>query len=99
MPDYTQIGSTGVYYRYFNRMVEIRVQKSANVTNQGVLLATLPNSVPAPPMRVQVASGNTLDPAYPAIVISIDANSRDIKVGAWSTVNNVTVVGHLIYLA
>lgn len=99
LPDYTQIGSTGVYYRYFNRMVEIRVQKSANVTNQGVLLATLPNSVPAPPMRVQVASGNTLDPAYPAIVISIDANSRDIKVGAWSTVNNVTVVGHLIYLA
>ena len=99
LPDYTQIGSKGVYYRYFNRMVEIRVQKSANVTNQGVLLATLPNSVPAPPMRIQVASGNTLDPAYPTIVISIDANSRDINVVAWSTVNNVTVIGHLIYLA
>ena len=99
MPNYTQIGSTGVYYRQYLRMVDIRIQKSVNVTNNGVLLATLPSSVPTPSMRLNVAAGNTLDPANPTISIFIDANSRDIKAIAWSTINNVTVIANLIYLA
>lgn len=95
----TQIGSTGVYYRYFNRMVELYINKTVNITNQGVLLATLPNTIPNPPQNILESAGNTLDPQYPTIQIFINSATNGVHAQAWSTINNVNVRAHIVYFA
>lgn len=99
LPALTQIGSTGVYYRYFNRMVELYINKTVNVTNQGVVLATLPDTIPKPSQNILESAGNTLDPQYPTIQIFINSTTNAVHAQAWSTINNVNVRAHIVYFA
>ena len=99
LPALTQIGSTGVYYRYFNRMVELYINKTVSITNQGVVLATLPDTIPKPPQNILESAGNTLDPQYPTIQIFINSTTNVVHAQAWSTINNVNVRAHIVYFA
>ncbi len=95
----TQIGSTGVYYRRYLRFVELYINKTVNITNMGIELATLPSNIPKPAQNILAVSGNTLDPSYPNIQIFINSANNKIFAQAWSTINNVNVRAHIIYLA
>lgn len=99
MPALAQIGSTGVYYRYFNRMVELYINTTKSITNAGVELATLPNTIPHPSQNIHELSGNTLDPAYPSIQIFINSSNNKVVAQAWSTINNINIRAHIVYFA
>lgn len=98
LPAWTQIGTSGVYYRKYNHIVEIDISTTDNVTNAGVKLATLPSSI-IPSSNVLHNADITISPSYPQIQILIVATSGDIKAQAWSTINGVALRAHFMYLA
>ena len=99
LPGLTQIGTTGVYYRVYNRIVEIFIATpSITVSNSGTKIATLPATVPKPPITLVTSAGNILNPStYSLIQVAIYA-SGNISVANYAVVN-AGVLAHITYLA
>lgn len=88
-----------MYYRVFNRLVEIQVSKTnVNVSNLGTTLATLPSSVPKPNMEIAWAVSRNVDSNTPLVNGYIETNGR-VSVYSWASQNGVKIVGHVLYLA
>lgn len=98
LPDWTQIGSTGVYYRKYNHIVEIDISKIANVSNIGTDLATLPREL-WPATNVLHNADITINPSYPEVQILIVAATGVVRAQAWSSINGVNIRAHFMYLA
>jgi len=96
---YTQIGSTGVYYRKYLNIVELHIAKNiGTITNMGLELATLPQEIrPAYPINFLVPV--TTDPSLPSVFGEINSSTGLVKVVAWSTITiDFEVNINLVYL-
>jgi hypothetical protein len=100
LPSLTQIGTTGVFYRVYNRIVEIFIETpSITVSNSGTTIATLPATVPKPPRDLVESAGNTLNPnTYPNIQIKIMPDGKILGL-SYITTPSISVVAHITYLA
>lgn len=98
LSEYTQIGSTGVYYRKYLNMVELYIGKNnVTITNQGITLATLPQGLrPTYTTRFEVPI--TTDPSWPSVIVDISPSTGNIQLLSWSTVSNITIYVHHMYL-
>ena len=98
LSDYTQIGTTGVYYRKYLNMVELHISKNnVSSNNQGVVLATLPQEL-RPHYLLRFMVPITTDPSFPSVICDIVPSSGNIQVSSWSGVSNFTMYAHQMYL-
>jgi hypothetical protein len=95
---YTQVGTTGVFYRKYLKFVEIWF-KISNITvgNTGVTLATLPADC-KPPLYVEFLAADVNNPTDPQVRITITSTGQVVAL-AWGGVTVSSLDGHHVYLA
>lgn len=96
----TWSASANAYYRVFcNHIVELFIHKTnVTVTNQGLVLGTLPSDVPYPSRVVTFICPRAVQGSTEEIIGSIGTDGK-IGLSAWATVSGANINVHIVYLS